>query len=267
MQNETDWIYHQTQDGDALSTDALWRPAQEEEMQKQMLDFMFLATVFIVYFAMVFGLRLAWLKRGDSIEAVRKHVLIVRGALAVWIILIAAIAASGAFLNFSAMPPRVLGTVLLAFGFVIYFLRDRRALALLKLIPPAGVIALQTVRVVIEFILWQLERIHLLPIEMTFAGHNFDILIGITAPVMAFLALKPGREKLLISWNAVGLVLLTNVVVTGLLSAPTPFRVFHTDPPTFLIGTLPYVLLPTFLVPVVYLLHALSIHQALSPRS
>jgi hypothetical protein len=67
-------------------------------------------------------------------------------------------------------------------------------------------------------------------------------------------------------WNWAGIVILLNVVVHAQLSAPTPFRMFETDPPPTFIGQTPYIWLPAFLVPVAWLLHAVSLRQLRSPR-
>jgi hypothetical protein len=62
-------------------------------------------------------------------------------------------------------------------------------------------------------------------------------------------------------WNWAGIVILLNVVVHAQISAPTPWRLLHTDPPTTFIATLPYIWLPAFLVPLAWLLHAVSLRQ------
>jgi len=50
------------------------------------------------------------------------------------------------------------------------------------------------------------------------------------------------------------------------LSAPTPFRMIATDPPTTFIGSAPYIWLPAFLVPLAWVLHGISLRQLGSRR-
>jgi hypothetical protein len=73
-------------------------------------------------------------------------------------------------------------------------------------------------------------------------------------------------ERVAVWWNVAGIVILLNVVVHAQLSAPTPFRVFETEPPTTFIGDVPYIWLPAFLVPLAWLLHLLSLRQLRSGR-
>ena len=45
-------------------------------------------------------------------------------------------------------------------------------------------------------------------------------------------------------WNVAGILLLTNILVVALLSAPTPLRVFHNEPANVWITQAPWVWLP-----------------------
>ncbi len=49
---------------------------------------------------------------------------------------------------------------------------------------------LHTVRLPIEIILFKLYLNKMIPQLMTFEGRNFDIVIGITAPIVGYLYLK-----------------------------------------------------------------------------
>ena len=60
---------------------------------------------------------------------------------------------------------------------------------------------------------------------------------------------------------AAGLLLLANIVVVAILSAPLPFRQFFNEPANTVIADFPWVWLPGVLVPVAYALHLLSWRQ------
>ena len=63
---------------------------------------------------------------------------------------------------------------------------------------------LQTVRLPIEIILFKLYLNKMIPQLMTFEGRNFDIVIGITAPIVGYLYLKKRISKIkLIAWNVI----------------------------------------------------------------
>jgi hypothetical protein len=120
---------------------------------------------------------------------------------------------------------------------------------------------LQVFRVFVEIILWLLFIENQLPKQMTFEGRNFDILAGISALIAArYLVHNKGW---MIVWNLFGLALLINIVAIALLSMPTPFRIFHSEPANIIVTRFPYVFLPTFLVPLAYFLHFISLKKLL----
>jgi len=126
-----------------------------------------------------------------------------------------------------------------------------------------AVVAAQAFRIPVEIVLWQLAVAGALPELLTFHGRNVDILVGLTAPVVAYACFvrRAWPARVARWWNWAGIVILLNVVVHAQLSAPTPWRIFETDPPTTVIADWPYIWLPAFLVPLAWLLHAVSLRQ------
>jgi hypothetical protein len=127
-------------------------------------------------------------------------------------------------------------------------------------------IGLQSFRILIEIQLLWLFKDGLLPKLLTFEGRNFDILIGLSAPVVAWYVHREHRAdrgcpRLVAVWNILGLCLLTNVVVHGILSMPTAFQVFTEPPGNVVMALFPWIWIPTFVVPLAYLLHILSLRR------
>jgi hypothetical protein len=190
-------------------------------------------------------------------------------ALAGWLALTAALAGAGVFADFSRLPPRLLIAIvppLLAIGALCLSSAVGR---LLDEPPPGWLVHPQAFRVVMELILWRLYVAGAAPAIMTFEGRNVDIAIGLTAPLVGWLCFTrrawPARAALW--WNAAGILVLLSVVVHAQLSAPTPFRIYLTEPPLTFIAYVPWIWLPAFLVPLAWGLHALSIRQLLRRAS
>jgi hypothetical protein len=116
-------------------------------------------------------------------------------------------------------------------------------------IPLAGLVGYQVFRVPLEWVLHRLYAEGVIPVQMTYAGQNFDIVTGVLAAALA-LWLRAGHRSvwLVAAWNIIGLALLANIVTIAILSTPVPFRYFMNDPANLLPSTFPYVWLPTFLV-------------------
>ncbi|MBK9635957.1 MAG: hypothetical protein IPO64_16130 [Bacteroidetes bacterium] len=99
---------------------------------------------------------------------------------------------------------------------------------------------------------------------MTFKGWNFDILMGISA-VFLLLYLLLTKRKLsrafILIWNLLGLLLLVNIVIIGILSAPLPIQQLAFDQPNIAVLQFPFIFLPALLVPLVFLSHILTIKK------
>ncbi len=184
--------------------------------------------------------------------------------LIVWILLISALALTGFLGDFEAFPPRF---VLVLFppmiGLLIFTIRSKQLKAVLKAIPVHWLLYLQSFRVVVELMLWYQYELGITPIQMTFEGRNFDILVGITGPIIAYLYQKKGASmrKWVIAWNFFGLALLGNILVIAILSFPTPLRYFMNEPSNYLVTQFPFVWLPGILVSIAYSMHYFSLKQ------
>jgi len=162
------------------------------------------------------------------------------------------------FYRFSdSVPPRfVLFGVLPALIFTtLYFIFfranfiDRVSLKALTLV--------HVIRVVVEIVLLWLFQSGQVPQLMTFEGRNFDILSGLTAPIIYFLAFRNGRvnRPLLVVWNIAALGLLINIVTIAILSYKSPLQKLAFDQPNVAVTYFPFIWLPTIVVPLVLFCH------------
>jgi hypothetical protein len=122
---------------------------------------------------------------------------------------------------------------------------------------------LHVVRVPVEIVFYWLFQHKVVPKLMTFEGRNFDIISGLTAPIIFYLCCVKnilGKTVLLI-WNFICLGLLLNAVIIAVLSAPFSFQQFAFDQPNVAILYLPYIFLPCCIVPIVLFSHLAVIRQ------
>ena len=209
---------------------------------------------------------IAW-RRAESAELTRRQKRQALTGLGVFFVAVAVLtflAVWGFFSVAQSVPPRgfVLFLLILSSALVLVVLRINGSLAILKQLPPQYLIFVQSYRILIELILIMLYNEHLIPRELTLEGRNFDILIGLTAPVVGFLlAKKPEvtRTTAMI-WNVVGILSLLNIAFIAAFSVPSPFRVFATN---YLPTYFPGILIPTVMVPFALCFHILSLKQLL----
>ena len=182
--------------------------------------------------------------------------------LGAWLLLSKTLADSNFFFDWTATPPRILFLPLTCLLTLIILNRFSKFKELILSIPLWLPILIQSFRILVEASLWQLHRDGLIPIQMTFDGRNFDIFIGVTAPVLAFLVFrKMISSSVILVWNFVGLGLLINVMGTAATSIPGRLHLDWPGEPLTLIGGFPYVWIPGFLAPFAVALHVISIRQ------
>ena len=168
-------------------------------------------------------------------------------AAILWITLPSAAAAGGLLENFSATPPRMfflLGAVLIA---SLAFAFSRWGAAVAQCFSLGALIGFHAFRVLPETLLLIAHREGLAPVQMTLEGRNLDILSALLALVI-YLIWRRAPEGVprwaAISWSAIALGLLVNIVGIAVMSMPTPLRQFHNEPANTFVASFPYVLLP-----------------------
>jgi hypothetical protein len=184
-------------------------------------------------------------------------------ALLAWLGATAALAASGALSDWTDRPPRWQLLPPTALGTLVIFSRTRLFRRLLAGVPPWQPVALQTFRVGVELAFWRLHAEGFAPQQVTFDGRNFDVLVGLSAPLLA-IGIATGRigPRVTIGWNLVGLALLVNAIATVSTSAPGPLHREWSGGPFTAIAAWPVVWIPALLAPLAVFLHVQSIRQS-----
>lgn len=183
--------------------------------------------------------------------------------LLVWTLIHGLIAWNLFFTDTSAIPPLLMVTGPLPMILLIIFLfLNKSGRRFIDSLPLERLTLVHIVRIPVEIILYLLFVHKAVPELMTFEGRNFDILAGISAPVVVFLFVrnKVGRGYLL-GWNIVCLLLLINIVVHAVLSTPFPLQQFAFDQPNIAVLYFPFNWLTSVIVPIVLFSHLAAIRQ------
>ena len=90
-----------------------------------------------------------------------------------------------------------------------------------------------------------------------------DIFVGVTALPVAWSMLRFGARArpLALLWNTIGIADLINAVALGALSAPGPIQVFAGPPSSAAMTTLPWLMIPGFLVPCLMFIHIVIFYR------
>lgn len=187
----------------------------------------------------------------------------------VWMILQGISGYTNFYVDLKVMPPKfplLVGPPVLLI--IILFL-TKKGRTFLDSLDLKTLTYLQVVRVPVEIILFLLYQNGAVPQLMTFEGRNFDILAGLTAPVIAYLGFvkKSISRKMILLWNVICLGLLLNIVINAVLAAPFPFQQFAFEQPNIAVLYFPFVWLPGVIVMIVLISHLDSIRQLVKGNS
>ena len=200
-------------------------------------------------------------------QAARQKATPILIGLLIWLLLQAVLTFNGLYKSAPAAgPPRlVLFGILPVMLTIVSVFATATGRRFADSLPLVNLTYLNTVRVVVELVLYWLFLHKAVPELMTFEGRNYDIFSGITAPFVAYVGLKTGKTNrpLLLVWNMVCLALLLTIIAIAFLSAPTPLQRFAFEQPNRAIGNFPFSWLPTFVVPIVLFGHLVSIRRLL----
>ena len=177
-----------------------------------------------------------------------------------WLAAVVILSKQGIFAINPIVAPFIMIGFILLFAFLQKVYASKTAQAITAAMPMHWLIAIQTYRIVgvAFFFLWAQG---VLPAAFAFPAGIGDILVGLSAPIVAYLYYrkKPYANKLAIWWNILGIVDLIIALGTGILGFPRPIQTLPVSPSTEAMSLYPLALVSLFSVPLALLLHALGI--------
>ena len=193
----------------------------------------------------------------------RAAVLVLLGA---WFAFVLAVGAIGA-LNPGVGGPAALGlTVILPIAALVWaYFALPSVRSAMSATPLPALIALHAIRL-LGFMFLVLYADGRLPAPFAPSAGWGDIFIGATALPLAWAAARLGARlrPLVFLWNALGVADLVVALTLGPLSAPGPLQVFLGPPDSSPMTALPWLIIPGFLVPILFFIHVVIFHRLLA---
>lgn len=129
-------------------------------------------------------------------------------------------------------------------------------------IPQHWLTLIQTYRIVgIGFIFLYFQGV--LPGEFAFPSGIGDIIVGVSAPFVAYLLYKKkeNSKKIAVFWNYIGIIDLVMALSAGFLGFPRPIQMYSMNPSTEPMSMFPLAIITLFAVPLALLMHSLSLKK------
>ena len=208
----------------------------------------FVSIPVLLVLALLVGVFVASNRLREAERVRRRAVILTAATAAAWMAVTWIAAASGMLRAWDATPPPfallVLGVVIL--GVLIASGHYGRRLA--QGLPLWVLVGIQGFRLPLEVAMHAMYERGIMPVQMSYSGHNFDIVTGFTALIVgALLVTGLAGRRLALVWNLVGLVLLLNIITVAILSTPR-FHCFGDDQLNVWVTYPPFVWLPAVMV-------------------
>lgn len=185
--------------------------------------------------------------------------------ITLWLVLQAIMGVAGFYVNSQTTPPRLIFMLLPTIILMVFLFNLKKGKAFIDSLNLKYLTLLHSVRILVEIVLMQLFIANAVPQVMTFEGRNYDILSGISALVIFYFGYIKHKlnRKIILAWNIICLLLVINVMVYGILSAPSILQQLNFDQPNIAVSHFPFVWLASFIVPVVVFSHLVAIRRYL----
>jgi len=131
------------------------------------------------------------------------------------------LAYSGILGQWNRTPPPMVLMLLVCFAITVAFAFSRIGEEMAATLSYTALIGVQAFRFPLELWMQHASVERVIPRQMTYSGANLDIISGLTAMVVAAVAARGlAPRRLLIGWNALGSLLLLNIIVIAVRSMP-----------------------------------------------
>jgi hypothetical protein len=167
-----------------------------------------------------------------------------------WLAYSACLSEIGLLSRFDLRPPPFLLVMIPMFALAIGLGLSRLGARLAHETPLAWLVGFHGFRLPLELVMHEAAREGVMPQQMTFTGHNFDIVTGSSALLLALLIAQRGAPAaLVLAWNALGSLLLAAIAVIAIASLPA-LHAYGEDPSRLntWVAFFPFVWLPAGLV-------------------
>lgn len=183
--------------------------------------------------------------------------------LSTWMLLQMVVGLSGFYTHPNTFPPRMVLLAPPAVIFKIILFLTARGKQFIDSLNLKDLTLLHTIRIFVELVLYGLYLAKAVPKIMTFEGSNFDILAGLSAPIVFYFGFVKNNlnKTTLLIWNEACLILLFNIVLLATFSTPTVIQKFGFEQPNIAILYFPFVWLSSVVVPLVLFSHLAAIRQ------
>ena len=186
-----------------------------------------------------------------SERAPRASVVVFALGVAAWVTVVAVLAATGTLRRYDVRPPPMVLAVSVGLVLAVATAGSSIGARLARGLPLAALVGFHAFRLPLELLMHRASVEGTMPVQMSFAGWNFDVISGASAIVVAWLVARGTAPRWLVpAWAVMSSLLLGAIIVIAITSTPL-VAAFGSDPARLntWVGWFPFAWLPCVLVP------------------
>ncbi|MCC6599184.1 MAG: hypothetical protein IT223_00755 [Crocinitomicaceae bacterium] len=228
-----------------------------------MLDLPFYLPLIFILTTLVSLVFMVWIFITSKNETTRRQANLLSLLVLLWIIFQATLALNKWYMDRTVVPPHLLFPVIAAIPVILLLFLTSKGRRFIDGFSTEILTWLHIVRVPVEVCLFLLAIHKQVPFSMTFGGHNFDIVSGITAPIIAWWGIRKEKlsRKFILTWNCIALLIVIQAAVTGIGALPSPIQMWDFQQPNYAEMHFPFVWLPAFILPLLIFSHLVCIRR------
>jgi len=188
---------------------------------------------------------------GESASTRTRRTLAALAVVAAWMTVTALVARSGALLHFDRVPPPMAFMIASVIGAALATGLSPIGMRFAAGYPLYLLVAVQAFRLPLEVIMHRAYAEGVMPIQLSYSGYNFDIVVGALAVPLAFWLWSSSRVPrwVVFTWNLWGWLSIVVIAIVAIAGSPM-FKAFGEEPENVNSWVLyfPFVWLPTVLV-------------------
>lgn len=194
---------------------------------------------------------------------IQKRAHLISLLLLLWTIFQSTLALNGWYMDRVSVPPHIMFPVITFAVIILSLFAIPGGRRILDGFSMKILVWIHVVRIPVEICLYWLFQQKQVPVSMTFSGYNFDIVIGLTAPIVALLYFnrKVLSKGIFLGWNILGIISLLAIVIRAAGATPTKLQMWDFDRPNYAVLHFPFIWLPSVIVPIVLLAHLIVIRR------
>lgn len=178
-----------------------------------------------------------------------------------WVLIQASAAYTGFYLMSEHKTLQFILSIILPTSLILALLLNKKGRWFVNFLNQEYLTYIFALKIPLQYIMHWLFKTETMPMFTTMSIQNIDLLIGLSAPLVAYYGIKKGKIPLkgIIIWNIFSLSILINIIISALIFDNQDNGIINQG--DVMIFQFPFIWIPSFIVPIFIFAHISLLKQ------